>query len=72
MKLINVRDRERKWFKGPVNLFDIGREKFEIEKFEIEKGYAVCLGEISKGTEHFVRDREIFEKEGSRDRESPQ
>ena len=24
-----------------------------------------------QGTEHFVRDREIFEIEGSRDRESP-
>ena len=24
------------------------REKFEIEKFEIEKGYAVFLGEISR------------------------
>ena len=24
-----------------------------------------------QGTEHFIRDREIFEIEGSRDRESP-
>ena len=24
------------------------RKKFEIEKFEIEKGYAVFLGEISR------------------------
>ena len=48
------------------------REKFEKEKFEIEKDYAVFLGEISKGTEYFVLDREIFEIEGSRDRESPQ
>ena len=24
------------------------REKFEVEKFEIEKGYAVFLGEISR------------------------
>ena len=24
------------------------REKFEMEKFEIEKGYAVFLGDISK------------------------
>ena len=28
------------------------REKFEKEKFEIEKDYAVFLGEISKGTEN--------------------
>ena len=24
------------------------REKFEVEKFEIEKGYAVFLGEMSR------------------------
>ena len=47
------------------------RETFEIEKFEIEKGYSVFLGGGFQGTEHFVRDREIFEIEGSRDRESP-
>ena len=40
---VNVRDRERKWFKGLENLFN-NREKFEIEKFEIEKGYLVFLG----------------------------
>ena len=22
---LNVRDRERKWFKGPENLFDVGK-----------------------------------------------
>ena len=47
------------------------REKFEIEKFEIEKGRR-CFSLKTQGTEHFVRDGEIFEiEEGSRDRESP-
>ena len=43
------------------------REKFEIEKFEIEKGYAVFFWKISGDRD---RDREIFEIEGNRDRES--
>ena len=30
-----------------------------------------CSWDKFQGTEHFVRDREIFEIEGSRDRESP-
>ena len=30
-----------------------------------------CFLRKFQGTEHFVRDREIFEIEGSRDRESP-
>ena len=46
------------------------REKFEIEKFEIEKGYAVLLGKISRD-QAIAQDREIFEIEGSRDRKSP-
>ena len=33
------------------------REKFEIEKFEIEKGHTVHSLKF-QGTEHFVRDRE--------------
>ena len=44
------------------------REKFETEDFEIEKGYAVFLGEISRDRT-FVRDIEMFEIEGSRDRD---
>ena len=43
---VNVRDRERKWFKGTENLFDIG--KSWREKFKIEKGYAEFLGETSR------------------------
>ena len=43
---VNVRDRERKWFKGLENLFDIGKVRDIINK-KIEKGYAVFLGEIS-------------------------
>ena len=46
------------------------REQFEIEKFEIEEGYAFFLGKISRD-QTFVRDRKTFEIEGSRDRESP-
>ena len=34
------------------------REKFEIKKFEIEKG---CSWGKFQGTEHFVGNREIFE-----------
>ena len=31
------------------------REKFEIEKFEMEKGYAVFLGEISRDRTFYLR-----------------
>ena len=65
---VNVRDRD-KMVQG-TGKFVRCREKFEIEKFEIEKGYAVFSGEISRDRD-FFRDREVFEREGSRDRESP-
>ena len=35
------------------------REKFEIEKFEIEKGYAVFLGKISRDQTFCLRQRDI-------------
>ena len=38
------------------------KKKFEIKKLNIGKSYEVLLGKISS---------EIFETEGSRDRESP-
>ena len=45
------------------------REKFEIKKFEIEKGYAVFLGKISMDRTYCLSEREIFEIEGSQYRE---
>ena len=35
------------------------REKFEIEKFQIEEGYAVFLGEISRDRIFCSRQRDI-------------
>ena len=59
---------ERKWFKGPENLFDIGKSS---RKRRSKQGKAMqCSWGKFQGTEHFVRDREILETEGSRDRES--
>ena len=46
------------------------REKFEIEKFEIEKGYAVLLGEISRDQTFCSRQRDIRGRGQSRQRES--
>ena len=45
-------------------------EKFEIGKFELRKARQCSWGKF-QGTEHFVQHREIFEIDGSRDRESP-
>ena len=38
------------------------REKFEIEKFEIEKSYAVFLGEISRDRTFCSRQRDIRDR----------
>ena len=45
------------------------REIFEIERFEIKRGILPRAPTNVQGTELRVRDREIFEIEGSRDRE---
>ena len=45
------------------------REIFEIERFEIKRGILPRAPTNVRGTELRVRDREIFEIEGSRDRE---
>ena len=42
---------------------------FEIERFEIEKGVLPRAPTNVQGTELRVREREVFEIEGSRDRE---
>ena len=42
---------------------------FEIERFEIKRGILPGAPTNVQGTELRVRDREIFEIEGSRDRE---
>ena len=44
-------------------------EIFEIERFEIKRGILPRAPTNVQGTELLVRDREIFEIEGSRDRE---
>ena len=51
---VNVRDRERKWFKRPENLFDIGKSSKERKAMQ-------CSWGKFQDTEHFVRDRQIFE-----------
>ena len=66
---VNVGDIERKWFKGPENLFDIGKSSRQRSSKQ-RKAIQCSLGKF-QGTEHFVWDREIFEIEGSRDRQSP-
>ena len=38
------------------------REKFEIEKFKIEKGYAVFLGEISRDQTFCSKQRDIRDR----------
>ena len=57
---VNVRDRE-KMVQG-TEKFVRYREKFEIEKFEIEKGYAVFLGEISRDRTFCSRLRDIRDR----------
>ena len=41
---------------------DRDREKFEREKFEIEKGYTVLLGEISRDQTFCSRWRDIQDR----------
>ena len=38
------------------------RKKFDIEKFEIEKGYAVLLGKISSDRTFCSRQRDIRDR----------
>ena len=38
------------------------REHFEIEKFKIEKGYEVFLGEISRDETFCLRSRDIRDR----------
>ena len=67
-KYVNARDRERKWFKGPENLLDIGESL--RQRSSKQRKAMQCSWDKFQGNEHFVRDREIFEIEDSRDRES--
>ena len=44
---VNIGDRERKWFKGPENLFDIGKSS------KWRKAMQFSWGKF-QGTEHFI------------------
>ena len=66
---VNVRDRERKWLKEPKNFFDRGNSSRQRSSKQ-RKAMHCSWGKL-QGTEHFVRDRGIFEIEGSQDKKSP-
>ena len=54
-----------------TKIFVGDKEKFEIWRFEMERENLAGINGNVQGTEKIVRDREKFEIEGVRDRESP-
>ena len=67
----NVWGKERKWLKGPENLFNVGK----VQDIEVRNRERLCsvLGGNFKGPDILckIEDREIFETEGCWNRESP-